>query len=92
MHSKRNIFKCSDLNKFDVVNNVFLEIKDKYKNINTLDGVAINVEGKGYVLIRSSNTSPNIRIFVESNSPQNLDSLYQEFSQLLEKKIDEISN
>ena len=92
MHSKRNIFKCSDLNKFDVVNNVFLEIKDKYKNINTLDGVAINVEGKGYVLIRSSNTSPKIRIFVESNSPQNLDSLYQEFSQLLEKKIDEISN
>lgn len=57
------------LNEDIDLNNIFEQIKEKYKNqpINTEDGVKIEFD-KDWVHLRPSNTEPIIRIYAESGS------------------------
>ena len=52
-----------------IVDDILLEIKEKYKNnpVNTIDGVKIEFD-KEWVHLRKSNTEPIIRIYAESSS------------------------
>lgn len=63
--SKNKIALSEDID----LNNIFEQIKDKYKNqpINTEDGVKIEFD-KDWVHLRPSNTEPIIRIYAESTS------------------------
>ena len=63
--SKNKIALSDDID----LNNIFEQIKDKYKNqpINTEDGVKIEFD-KDWVHLRPSNTEPIIRIYAESGS------------------------
>ncbi len=80
------VFKCSDNNKFKVIENVQKRLSAKYEKVNTIDGIRIEFED-GWALMRAANTSPKIRLSVESESQEGLDRLKAEFSKLLEYEI-----
>ena len=58
---------------------VISELLKDYPDSDTSDGIKIQVDGDNWVMIRSSGTEPIIRIYGESNSQQNLDSLISNF-------------
>lgn len=80
------VLECPDERKFDLVENLAEEFKKTYKRVNTLDGVKISFDD-GWILIRPSNTSPKIRLYVEAKTKEKLDSLKQKFSKILKEKI-----
>ena len=58
---------------------VILELLKQFPNSDTSDGIKIQVDKNNWIMIRPSGTEPIIRIYGESNSQQNLDSLICNF-------------
>ena len=58
---------------------VISELLKEFPDSDTSDGVKIHVDENNWVMIRPSGTEPIIRIYGESNSQQNLDSLISNF-------------
>ena len=58
---------------------VISELLKEFPDSNTADGIKIQVDQDNWVMIRPSGTEPIIRIYGESNSQQNLDSLISNF-------------
>ena len=58
---------------------VISELLKEFPDSNTSDGIKIQVDKDNWVMIRPSGTEPIIRIYGESNSQQNLDSLISNF-------------
>ena len=58
---------------------VISELLKEFSDSDTSDGIKIQVDGDNWVMIRPSGTEPIIRIYGESNSQQNLDSLISNF-------------
>ena len=58
---------------------VISELLKEFPDSNTSDGIKIQVDENNWVMIRPSGTEPIIRIYGESNSQQNLDSLISNF-------------
>ena len=55
------------------------QLLKEFPNSDTSDGIKIQVDDDNWVMIRPSGTEPIIRIYGESNSQQNLDSLISNF-------------
>jgi len=62
------------------------KFKKEYKKVNTLDGAKV-IFDFGRILIRASNTSPKIRLYVEAKTKQRLRFLKDKFSKVLKKWI-----
>jgi phosphomannomutase len=60
--------------------------KYQYENVNTIDGVKIDFADE-WVHLRKSNTEPIIRIYTESTSQENADSLAKRFIKEIEDVI-----
>ena len=58
---------------------VISELLKEFPDSNISDGIKIQVDKDNWVMIRPSGTEPIIRIYGESNSQQNLDSLISNF-------------
>jgi phosphomannomutase/phosphoglucomutase len=58
---------------------VIEKLLKEFPDSDTSDGIKITVDEKNWVMIRPSGTEPIIRIYGESNSQQNLDSLISKF-------------
>ena len=58
---------------------VISELLKEFPDSDTSDGIKIQVDNDNWVMIRASGTEPIIRIYGESNSQQNLDSLISNF-------------
>jgi phosphomannomutase/phosphoglucomutase len=58
---------------------VISQLLKEFPNSDTSDGIKIQVDQDNWVMIRPSGTEPIIRIYGESNSQQNLDSLISDF-------------
>jgi len=80
------VFECPDEKKFEVVKNLAEKFKKEYKKVNTLDGVKV-IFDFGWVLIRASNTSPKIRLYIEAKTKGKLKFLKEKFSKILKKWI-----
>ena len=77
--------ECNDKIKFDVVEEIKIELSKEYDKLNTLDGVRVDLE-KGWVLIRPSNTSPLIRMTIEADDKEVIQAMVDVFG----AKINEI--
>ncbi len=66
VYKKRYDLKCPDDVKFRVVDEVKSTFERMDGEISVLDGVALNFP-KGRVLVRVSNTSPKVRVTIESS-------------------------
>ena len=60
---------------------VISELLKEFPDSDTSDGIKIYVDENNWVMIRPSGTEPIIRIYGESNSQQNLDSLISNFTE-----------
>ena len=58
---------------------VISELLKEFPDSDTTEGIKIQVDDDNWVMIRPSGTEPIIRIYGESNSQQNLDSLISNF-------------
>ena len=58
---------------------VISELLKEFPTSDTSDGIKIQVDQDNWVMIRPSGTEPIIRIYGESNSQDNLDSLISNF-------------
>ena len=70
------------------VDEVLVTMADKYQheNVNTIDGVKIDFANE-WVHLRKSNTEPIIRIYTESNTQENADTLAKRFIKEIEDVI-----
>jgi phosphomannomutase len=80
------VFECPDEKKFEVVKSLAEKFKKEYKRVTTLDGVKV-IFDFGWILIRASNTSPKIRLYVEAKTEKKFKFLKDKFSKILEKWI-----
>jgi phosphomannomutase len=80
------VFECPDEKKFEVVKNLAEKFKKEYKRVNTLDGVKV-IFDFGWILIRASNTSPKIRLYVEAKTKEKLKFLKNKFSKIIKQWI-----
>ncbi|MBU3957948.1 MAG: hypothetical protein KKB25_02650, partial [Nanoarchaeota archaeon] len=79
-------FYCDDNLKFDVVKNMKDILAKKYEKVNTIDGIKLDFDDS-WVLIRGSNTSPKIRLYIEADDAKRLQELKAEFSGILSEEI-----
>jgi len=83
--------ECSDKIKFEVVEELKIELSKEYEKINTLDGVRVDLE-KGWVLIRPSNTSPLIRMTIEADDKEAIQTMIDVFGKKLNEIIKKIQD
>ena len=76
---------CDDEIKFDVIKTLKAVMIKEYDQVNTLDGIRVNLE-KGWILIRASNTSPLLRLTIEADTEE----YATELSEIFLRKTDEI--
>ena len=79
-------FDVPDERKFGIMEDVRGHLRKKHPNMNTMDGVRIDMEN-GWVLIRPSNTGPKIRLTIEANTATDFESIKKEYTKLLESAI-----
>ena len=60
----------------------------EFPNADTTDGVKIVFDKKNWVMVRPSGTEPIIRIYVESDSEKNLETLMKEYIQKINSFLD----
>ncbi len=74
----------SDENKFSLVNKIRKVLEKENGEISSLDGIRIDKDSC-WGLIRASNTSPNLVLRFEGNSPQDLDDIKNVFKNAIAK-------
>lgn len=84
------VFSCPDDEKFAVVQNILEEFRGIYDRITDMDGVRLDFED-GWVLIRASNTSPKIRLYVEAFTKERFEDLKKTFAKILQDEITKVS-
>lgn len=89
MFPKKTInFTVPDEYKFKVIEALQEQFAGKYPNVNTMDGVRVDLDN-GWALARCSNTEPTIRLTVEASSDETLNELATEFQNALKHEIEQ---
>ncbi|MEF8879299.1 MAG: hypothetical protein V5A64_02770 [Candidatus Thermoplasmatota archaeon] len=86
--TKKLEVECSDQKKFEVIDKLIEELKEEYDDLNTMDGVRVNLEN-GWVLIRASNTSPVIRVTSEADDEKQADEIANKFKNKTEEIVEQ---
>jgi len=81
--------KCSDKNKFQVVEDLKKELSKKFELI-TIDGIRINFP-HGWGLVRASNTEPRLVILFEGSSTKDLERIEDIFMSPLNEILEKYS-
>lgn len=76
---------CEDNIKFKFIEKMTKKFSKKY-DISTLDGLKINLKD-GWILIRASNTGPQLRLYIEATSKKRLNDLKKKFYTLFSKEL-----
>ena len=85
----REEIECADEIKFDAMEILKQELAAEFDDVNTLDGIRVNLK-EGWVLIRPSNTSPIIRLIAEADNESRLNQIATEFKNRLDKAIGQV--
>jgi len=73
-----------------VLKNLFGVLKEKYRNLQTLDGIKVIVDEDRWFLIRKSNTENIIRISTESNSLEDARNIHLQTKELVKQSYEQI--
>jgi len=65
-------------------NRIISELLDEFQDSDTTDGIKIVFDQKNWIMIRASGTEPIIRIYGESDSQKNLESLMKKYLQKIQ--------
>lgn len=77
--------KCPDEKKDDAMRRIRHRLGERVTN--TIDGVRVDIKGRGWFLVRPSGTEPLIRIYIEGETEKNLKQLLDEFRPLFDEII-----
>ncbi|MBI2583538.1 MAG: hypothetical protein HYW25_02625 [Candidatus Aenigmarchaeota archaeon] len=91
LHILRKYFECPDDKKFAVIENLKKNLKKVHKDVDTMDGVRVNL-GDSWVLIRASNTEPTVRMHAEAKTKVKAQKLIEEFGAAVEKEIGRVES
>jgi phosphomannomutase/phosphoglucomutase len=72
--------------KFEIVSKVLEYVKEKNYEYNDIDGVRVNF-ANGWGLVRASNTGPNLTLRFEAKTPDYLDEIEKEFTEVVNKLL-----
>lgn len=86
---KRFEIKSTDETKFKIVENLKRKLVKEYENVNTMDGIRIDFPDS-WILIRISNTSPIIRLSIETNEEKKIGELEKKFSEIINNEINNV--
>lgn len=75
---------CSDNIKFIVVDKIEEYVKEKKYNYLKIDGIKV-IFDDSWILVRASNTGPNLTVFLEAKTEEKLEKLKEEFLTLIDK-------
>ncbi len=78
--------KCDDDVKFGIIDEITQFFKDQEGKTNDLDGVALTTDS-GRILVRASNTSPKIRVTIESMTQEGFDLLKTRYLEKIKSYI-----
>ncbi len=84
---RRTSYACPDDIKFEALKSMKKKIMEMFDNVNTLDGVRVDLEN-GWALLRVSNTSPFIRLTVEGDTKKDFNELHKEFIEIVKHEYD----
>ncbi len=76
---------CPDERKADVMKRLRQRLGSMVTN--TMDGVRVDLENRGWFLVRASGTEPLIRIYVEGKTENHVKQLMDEFRPVFDKTI-----
>jgi phosphomannomutase/phosphoglucomutase len=81
------VFDCDDDKKFEVMENMAISFEKLYGKgkVNRLDGIKLSFP-YGWILIRASNTSPKIRLYIEAKNKEKFNFLKNKFVKVLKEK------
>jgi phosphomannomutase/phosphoglucomutase len=77
--------KCPDEKKNDTMRRLRQQLGERVTS--TIDGVRVDIKGRGWFLVRPSGTEPLIRIYVEGTTENDLRRLLDEFKPLFDETI-----
>ena len=66
------------------------KMKEKFGNVDTLDGIKAIVDDDSWILVRKSNTENAIRVSAESNSLEKVRNIDQEIKDLIKESYEQI--
>jgi len=81
------VFDCSDEKKFGFIEKLANKLSKDYKNVSTLDGLRIDF-GDGWILLRASNTSPKIRLYIEATTREKFNELEEKFVGIIKGELE----
>ena len=74
----------------DIMKVLYDKMKEKFGNMETLDGLKAIIDDDSWALIRKSNTENIIRISTESNSLEKVRNIHQEIKDLVKESYEQI--
>ena len=74
--------------KKEDVDRIISKLSDEFPNADTTDGIKIVFDKKNWIMVRPSGTEPIIRIYAESDSEKNLETLMTEYIQKIKSFLD----
>jgi len=77
--------KCPDEQKNDAMRRIRHRLGERVTS--TIDGVRVDIKGRGWFLVRPSGTEPLIRIYLEGKTENDLRQLLDEFKPLFDETI-----
>jgi phosphomannomutase/phosphoglucomutase len=84
-HMVKEKIPCKEKAKDRAIKILTSRLKGRISN--TLDGIRVDIEGRGWVLVRASGTEPLIRLYAEARTEKELQEILDEFRPLVLKAI-----
>ncbi len=82
-----DVITVPDTEKFSIMEKIAKDIQQKFSDINTLDGIRIDLGQSEWVIIRPSNTTPLIRIRMEIQDEKKMAEMKDYFMNILQKHV-----
>jgi phosphomannomutase/phosphoglucomutase len=77
--------KCPDEKKNDAMRRIHQRLGERVTS--TIDGIRVDIKGRGWFLVRPSGTEPLIRTYIEGRTENDLKQLLDEFKPLFDETI-----
>jgi phosphomannomutase/phosphoglucomutase len=84
-HMVKEKIPCKEGAKDRAINSLKTKLKGRISS--TLDGVRVDVEGRGWALVRASGTEPLLRLYAEAKTEGQLQEILDEFRPMVMKAV-----
>ena len=87
-YQKKSKFECPKEKRAGVMKVIEVKAVEAKMKIDRTDGLKIWTDDNSWILLRPSGTEPIIRIYSESDNPEKLEKMYNEYEAVLKYAIE----